>query len=175
MGVPLLLDILLRTGGPACFLSMQASSFATAMSIRQKGTTGKLSPIPFFSLFLNCIVWSLYGILKRDSTVFVPNFIGCFVGGFCSMSFHINASTIQKSDTKIGGLLSLYALGAIVVLTSLSAFYFGDSDIIGSLGVLMAISTIGAPLSTMATVLRDKSTESMPFWTSVSAFLNWYS
>lgn len=45
----------------------------TMYSIKASRSTGDLSPLPYISLFANCVVWSLYGLLNADMTVLLPN------------------------------------------------------------------------------------------------------
>src|SRR5687768_17302065 len=73
--------------GPICFIGLQISSLSTALQILHNKSVGMLSSIPFLSLLVNCIVWSLYGWLKQDFTVFAPNFSGILVSLFCLYAF----------------------------------------------------------------------------------------
>ena len=68
--------LLLSTLGPIFFMGMQISSLQTAYSkIYQRKTVGGLSPIPFLSMFVNGITWTLYGSLKHDEFNYIMNFI----------------------------------------------------------------------------------------------------
>ena len=79
----------LQVAGPLFFLGMQGSALKTALTIIDNKSVNQLSPLPFVSLFVNCVVWSMYGLLKSDNTVLIPNVIGIFVGFFCSFSYQV--------------------------------------------------------------------------------------
>ena len=71
---------LLQVAGPMFFMGMQASQVKTALEIQQKKSVGVLNPIPFTSMLVNCLIWTLYGSLKSDNTIMVPNVTGLLVG-----------------------------------------------------------------------------------------------
>jgi uncharacterized protein with PQ loop repeat len=48
--------------GPITFLGLQLSTLHTTIKIYQARSVGTMSAVPFFTLFVNCVVWSLYGI-----------------------------------------------------------------------------------------------------------------
>lgn len=95
----------LRFAGPIMFTGMQISSVRTAYGIHKAKSTGDLSPLPFTSLVVNCFVWTLYGILKKDLTVLVPNANGILLG-------LIGTVVYQKYSKKLH--TNLYAVGALV-------------------------------------------------------------
>ena len=47
-----------------------------------------------------------------------------------------------------------------------------DDKMVGLLGCCLAVIVMGSPLATLKTVLTDKSTASLPFWTSISGWIN---
>ena len=91
---------------PLCFIGMQFSGWPTIQRIKAEGTTGALSPLPFVSLAVNCAVWAMYGLLKHDKTVLLPNASGLLVGCYFS---HVFAQHSVKSVASI-----LAAAAAIV-------------------------------------------------------------
>ena len=95
----------LRFAGPIMFTGMQISSVRTAYGIHKARSTGNLSPLPFTSLVVNCFVWTLYGILKKDMTVLVPNANGIVLG-------LISAVFYQKYSPRLHA--KLYTLAAFV-------------------------------------------------------------
>ena len=160
--------LLLRIAGPICFMGMQLAALTTAVEIMRLKTVGQLSPIPFLSLMTNSAVWTLYGYLKMDSTVLIPNFTGLVAGLICTSIFHTFATNVEKR---------IYIISASIISLSLFLSSISDYEKLGYLGVLLAIFLMGSPLSTLRTVLRDKSTEALPFWTSLTTFgnsLSWF-
>ena len=156
----------LKVAGPIFFLGLQSASVNTALKIANDKSTGQLSALPFVSLLTNCIIWTLYGYLKSDNTVLVPNAIGIVAGGFGT--FIYNKYSADKP-------LKIYA--ASVILSAIASFlaFTGNWYALGLLGCLLAVAVSGSPLATLKTVIRDKSTASLPFPTSLATWCNAFS
>jgi uncharacterized protein with PQ loop repeat len=155
--------VALQLMGPVFVMCFQASSVKTAVDIMQARSVKQYSIVPFVSLFVNSVLWMYYGVLKSDNTVLVPNLCGVFAGGFCVVVYLMNTPLMQK----------IYIYGIIAML-ALSTFLFvsGNASLLGLIGCGLAIMVMGSPLATVATVVRDKSTASMPFLTSLAGWLN---
>ena len=153
----------LKTAGPAFFLGMQGSSVLTARGILEDRSVGVLSPLPFVSLLTNCIIWSYYGLLRKDSTVLVPNAIGVLSGLGCVAAYQKHAPSAP---------VKLYGGAALVVLVATLLALVGNFQLIGLIGCALAVIVMGAPLATLKTVVQTKSTAAMPFSTSLMGFLN---
>lgn len=154
--------LFLRFAGPVLFLLLQISSILTAREVAN-GSRVNLSPLPNIFLFANCVVWSIFGILKEDATIFVPNFLGFLTSLYCMIIFH---SYIAIKPYK------MYLLAMILTITSFYLAYLGDVSTIGVLGSTLAVLFMASPLAVVRTVIRDKSTQSLPFATSLVIFLN---
>lgn len=154
---------LLAVAGPIFFMSMQLSYLQTAVKIVTKRSDCQLSPIPFVSLVTNCTVMSLYAFLRSNATIFVPNFSGLITGIVCTCAFQTYTSDVKKEIFLIAG--SVLVLAAY--LTAIGAAYP-----LGLVGVCLSVILMGSPLATLATVIRQKSTNSLPFATSVATFFN---
>jgi solute carrier family 50 (sugar transporter) len=134
----------------------------TALKIQQNRSVGEFSPLPFVSLLTNCIIWSYYGALRSDLTVLLPNAVGILSGAFGCYTFQKFSSIPQK----------MIAVAAVLVgITSCFAFR-GDAYLIGLLGCAISIVLSGSPLATVSTVIKTKSTASLPFLLCLSTFLN---
>jgi len=159
-----LLSLILQIAGPIFFMSMQVSYLNTSYKIYIKKQVGGLSPIPFLSLMTNSAVWSLYGSLKSDETIFVPNATGLIAGFICTVIYHHNST--------LGIPGHLYFISASIIIFTIICGIAGDQEIIGSFGVCLAVFLMGSPLSTLRTVINERSTSSLPFFTSLTTFGN---
>lgn len=157
------MDALLSIAGPVFFVGMQISAVNTAMTINILKSVGNLSPLPFFSLLINCVVWSIYGILKWDMTVLLPNGTGLLAGLWCSLVYHKYCDHVPRK---------LYYTGVVAVCFALYFGYIRNDSYIGYLGCFLAVLVMGSPLATLRTVVSDRSTASLPFWTSLSGWFN---
>lgn len=155
---------ILSVAGPLFFMGMQISSLKTAATISYNKSVGSLSPIPFLSLFTNGCVWFIYGCAQNDWTVLIPNFSAILVGAICVIIFQKNS---QKGISNF-----LYSVAFIVVMPSVFFGIAGDTVTLGLVGVFVSILLMGSPLSTVSVVLKERRTDSMPFATSLMAFLN---
>jgi solute carrier family 50 protein (sugar transporter) len=153
----------LQFAGPMFFLSLQGSSVMTAKGIYKNRSSGDLSPLPFISLFTNSFIWSLYGFLKMDPTVLIPNGCGVFSSLYCILAFHKNAIIKPKK---------LYVGSIMIVLGALLLALFNKVRFIGILGCILSVLLSASPLAVLQTVIRDKSTKSLPFVTSFVIWLN---
>ena len=153
----------LQFAGPIFFLSLQFSSVLTANEITKTKSCGLLSPLPFISLFTNSFVWSLYGLLKMDGTVFIPNSCGVLASLYCILAFHKHAVTKPNK---------LYIVSIVISGLALCLAATGNCPIIGVLGCLLSVLLSGSPLAVMRTVIEDKSTTALPFTTSFVIWLN---
>lgn len=153
----------LKVAGPAFFMSMQASSVQTALRIISDKSTRELSPLPFTSLFTNCVIWTYYGLLRSDNTVFIPNLIGIFTGAGCMMSY-------QRYSSK--SPMSLYIVSSSIIAIASILAYLGNFQILGLIGCALAVILSGSPLATLKTVIKTKSTAALPFSMSLTTFFN---
>eukprot|EP01040_Poterioochromonas_malhamensis_P022802 gene22802-27815_t len=149
---PLLVGIL-QVAGPIFFLMLQGSSLRTALEIWNARSVGGYAFLPFASLLTNCVIWTFYGLLKDDYTVLLPNLLGVVTGLVCVGSYKRYA---QASDLPV-------TLGSFIVLiVALSMYMSSSADSLGTLGCALAMLVLGSPLASLGTVIREKSTASMP-------------
>lgn len=161
-----ILEMILSLAGPAFFICLQISSASTAYEISQKKTVGKLSPIPFGSLFINCLLWTAYGLLRNDKAVYVPNGSGFLVSIYCLYVYHQHVGV--KPWNMYGLIACLSILCLLLALTN-------EVQMIGLIGCLLSIILSGSPLAVIKTVITEQSTAALPFYTSLITWLNNFS
>eukprot|EP00981_Chlorochromonas_danica_P009940 scaffold2913_cov181-Ochromonas_danica.AAC.34 len=120
----------LPVAGPLFFLALQVSSIQTALKIISQRSTGKLSHVPFVSLLINSFIWTLYGWMRKDLTVFLPNGMGIFAATFCIWAFHNNA---EVKPWSIYGIIASSLIAGVLLTVikdrSTAALPFGTSFI----------------------------------------------
>ena len=154
----------LSSAGPLINLSLQVASLGIAMDINKRGSVGGLSPVPFVTLLMNCVIWSQYGLLKDNKTVYIPALTGIAAAIFCSAIYDRYSKEVKKA--------SLYRVAFGIIGASTALFMQEQSYLIGIMGCVISVCLLAAPLAALSTVLRDKSTASMPFSTSAINSLN---
>lgn len=161
----------MRTAGPCFFMGMQVASVTSAVRIHTSQSTGQLSSFPFMSLMTNSVLWTMYATLRGDYTVLVPNFIGSVVGLGCVCVYHLHSSReTYESEGRY------YYLGSAAIIGfGLVCSYYGNVELIGTLGVVMCVVLMGSPLAVLNTVLAERNCNAMPFWTSLATWFNTFS
>jgi solute carrier family 50 protein (sugar transporter) len=154
---------ILELAGPTLFIGLQCSSLNTAVSILRDKSIGKLSAVPFGSLFVNCLLWTLYGSIKNNGSVFYPNLLGFFVATFCMSMYHEFA--LKKP-------WDVYLLVSLISLLCLGLAQCNQVHLIGLIGCILSIILSGSPLAVVRTVIQDRSTAALPFATSFVTWLN---
>lgn len=146
---------------------VQLSGIAPIRQVLKEGKTGELSAFPFVSLYTNCAIWELYGILNDDYTIKVANLAGIVLGLSYTAIYSRYAS--QSMMPYYVGSSSL--LG--IMLTSPYWLSIENSiQLLGSFGCISAVVLMASPLTVVKTVIEQKSTQSMPFVVSLAMTLN---
>jgi len=159
-----MLEEILTVVAPLFSFWMQSSLILTALQIRQDRNMHQLSVLPFLTILVNCTVWMIYGYFMKEWSLFASNVIGVVVGIFGTVTYEVYSFISIPTSYYI---LSFSIMG--------SAFVFGMMKLVvvlGMMGVFLAIAVYAAPLATIRTVLKDKSTESMPFAICLTAWLS---
>ncbi|EDQ92271.1 uncharacterized protein MONBRDRAFT_4695 [Monosiga brevicollis MX1] len=158
---------LLSTAGPACFFFLQISGAAPIRQIMREKTTGQFSLLPFISLFTNCVIWTWYGHLLQDPTLFYSNLVGVGAGAAYT-AIYLKHATTSHAPMLLGSaaLCSSVTAGALMLPAEQVAPY------IGYLGDIIAVVLMASPLAVMKTVLQERSTRAMPFVPSLATFFN---
>lgn len=109
------------------------------------------------------MIWMYYGFLIQDSVVYVPNVVGALIGMFCIFAYES-----MSTDSNI----IVYSIVTTVTLLATSFAYLEDSDSLGKLGVGLSAAVAIAPLATLGTIMKDRSTAALPLIPSIMGFCN---
>lgn len=124
---------------------------------------GDLSPIPFIAVLVNSFLWTLYAHLIADITVLLPNATGIFFGGGCVLVYHMYAKSVNKM---------LYVVAMVLMFVGYLLAAYNQDQILGSLGCVIAVFLMGSPLAAIETIIKNRSTASLPFTFSLMVWLN---
>jgi len=146
---------------------VQLSGLSPIRQIIKEGKTGEFSPFPFVSLYTNCAIWELYGILNDDSTIKIANFAGVILG---------LAYTAIYSRYTHQSMMPYYLGSSSLLAVMLSSPYWlsieNSIQLLGSFGCVSAVVLMASPLTVVKTVIQNRSTQSMPFVVSLAMTLN---
>eukprot|EP00922_Rhytidocystis_sp_ex-Travisia-forbesii_P061291 GHVS01090870.1.p1 GENE.GHVS01090870.1~~GHVS01090870.1.p1 ORF type:complete len:686 (-),score=96.60 GHVS01090870.1:516-2573(-) len=166
-----LFTLALQSAAVLSSVAMQLTPAPTILSVSKSRSTGDLEPLPYVMLSLSAILWTMYGVLKQDLIICLPNSIGIFLGIVYVTTYrnHCN-NTLQRS------CLNFYMKGSAGVVVALAVVtVFGGlqrgTTLVGLSAAFFNVISYAAPLSSLGRVLRDKSTASMPYEMSVGSLV----
>lgn len=163
---------LLKLAGPTFTIGMQLSNIKTAMQILKVNSVGSLSPLPFLSLTTNGAAWTLYGLLRDDPTLIIPNLLGFFAGMGCALAYYQILTKEKSENRRVKMNNTLYAISTSLLMTLLLVYRSGNEKMLGAIGCVLSVVLMAAPLSTLQIVLREKCTAALPFSISFTGWCN---
>jgi solute carrier family 50 protein (sugar transporter) len=157
----------LEVAPPLCAQFLFMSGLKVCKEIKEAGTTGSFQPLPFVSMYTNCSVWTIYGLMIDNMTVLAPNVSGLVMGVGYTYWYQKHHPTVLTKEYAIsGGIIATAAAAALTFPAAVAAPY------VGYIGCGLAVVLMASPLAALGTVIKTKSTASMPFITSVATFAN---
>ncbi|CAN6708778.1 unnamed protein product [Malus baccata var. baccata] len=148
----------------------------TFWKIIKKKDTEEFKPDPYMATVLNCLFWIFYGMpfVHPDSTLVVTiNAVGLALEVIYLTIFVVYASA--KGRKKVGLWLAgeVIFFAAVVLITLLCVHGTKNrSMVVGIICDIFNIIMYSSPLTIMAKVIKTKSVEYMPFYLSLTNFLN---
>ena len=144
---------------------------------------GTLNPIPFAWLSIVSLNVILYGLFKKDMSIFLSSVAGYFFGLYYTFSlFHLanerNQKWVKVSILVGNFVLFLFAFLAFIVLNDSSVIGMSDKQNM-ALGIgnsIILISFYLSPFSTIAEVIKTKNSQTinLPFIScAFSASVSW--
>ncbi|KAK3440033.1 hypothetical protein EUGRSUZ_B00360 [Eucalyptus grandis] len=152
------------------------SPIPTFITIWKKKTASGFKPDPYVATVLNCAMWVFYGMpfVHPDSLLVVT--INGF--GFCLELIYVGIFFIyspwkRRRNILLALLVELIFMVAVVAITLLVLHTTGRrSTLVGILCIIFNIGMYTSPLTIMRRVIQTKSVKYMPFFLSLTNFLN---
>ncbi|KEH24860.1 bidirectional sugar transporter SWEET7b [Medicago truncatula] len=148
----------------------------TFYKIIKKKDVEEFKPDPYLATLLNCAFWVFYGmpfVHPNSLLVVTINGVGLVFEVVYLTIFFIYANKKGRKKLLLYLLIEA-AFFAIIVLITMLALHGTTkrSLIVGIICDIFNILMYASPLTIMATVIRTKSVKYMPFWLSLTNFLN---
>jgi len=154
----------LSLAGPLIFCGFLVTTASSGLAIIQDKSVKSLSPVPFITLFSSCFLWSVYGLMKDDNTILLPNIAGTIISGGCVVIYDLYCPKLAWEA---------HCCSLFVLLLTFHLFEQNDVLTMGTAGCIMSVLVTAAPLATISSVIGDKSTASLPpYPTIVAMFFN---
>eukprot|EP00195_Chlamydomonas_chlamydogama_P011063 CAMPEP_0202891162 /NCGR_PEP_ID=MMETSP1392-20130828/1301_1 /ASSEMBLY_ACC=CAM_ASM_000868 /TAXON_ID=225041 /ORGANISM="Chlamydomonas chlamydogama, Strain SAG 11-48b" /LENGTH=259 /DNA_ID=CAMNT_0049574843 /DNA_START=36 /DNA_END=815 /DNA_ORIENTATION=+ len=158
----ILLETIVPALGALISTVMYAVPIKAVTRASQNRTLGDLNPIPFSVTVANTIIWLSYGLLRLDPFITTPNCLGVVMAIYCTVT------TYGLADEKVRSRVRMVLCAEAVLLPVLwvvSAFAFSDvkdqQNLWGLAGNTISLIYYGAPLSSMAEVIRTRNSASI--------------
>ncbi|ERN06624.1 hypothetical protein AMTRI_Chr01g112820 [Amborella trichopoda] len=152
------------------------SPMPTFYMIWKKRAVEHFSAVPYVATLLNCMMWVLYGLpIVHPNSILVVTINGV---GFVLESFYLTMFLIYSTKAqriKVGMYLLCEIVFMAVVIScvlTLAHTHEKRSMIVGILCIIFGTCMYAAPLSVMKRVITTKSVQYMPFFLSLTNFLN---
>jgi uncharacterized protein with PQ loop repeat len=159
----------LSSAGPFFFFLLQISGLRTVWDIRKNQTTVPHQYLPFLSLLVNGVIWSTYGFLSMNVSIYGPNLSCAAFGAFyCYMYAQYKPQTESLVNQNAIGL----AIAAVTVAVAMTLQVAFATKVIGSIGACISLLLMSSPLAQINQVITQKSSAMLPFWFTVAAFCN---
>lgn len=145
------------------------SGLLVCRAFMKKGTSDDTSPFPFVCGFLSCSLWTGYSKLLGDFTLIYINLLGSLMMFSYICAYYVY--TNRKS--RIMKLI----VGVVVILITMQMHTSSIKEIdkkkehLGIMCSILTISFFAAPFANLAHVIRQKSSDSLPFPIIVTSFI----
>ncbi|KAL7752765.1 hypothetical protein RI367_001767 [Sorochytrium milnesiophthora] len=162
-------ELLLSIFATICTIAFFLTSLSTMRKFRQQGSVGSASVVPFIAMFVNCTLWTKYGVLLGDTTVTSVNVVGLILSVYYTYTYYMysdqQASHVER--LVVYAALVVYPVLIYVRMTSLQHAI----DFLGPMACVCTVIMFGSPLVSLSRVIQTKNTSSMSFPLSLASFI----
>ncbi|RDX67340.1 Bidirectional sugar transporter SWEET6b, partial [Mucuna pruriens] len=148
----------------------------TFYQIIKKKSVEEFKPDPYIATVLNCAFWVFYGmpfVHPNSLLVVTINSIGLVFEFVYLAIFFTYAKSKGRKKLVLFLLAEAIFFAAVVLITMLSVHGTKRrSLVVGVICDVFNVMMYVSPLTIMAKVIRTKSVKYMPFWLSLTNFLN---
>lgn len=161
---------LCESAAPFCSIAVFLAPIPTIHQIKRDRRVGDLPLLPYSSMILSGFLWTVYGKLKGEPSVWASNAIGLVLGLYYFYGFTKFAPKESSSSSSSSTLPGRVRHHKMVIWTTfigtMLLYYSGSSlasRIIGFAAVALYLALSGSPLAAVRTVLRTKSAQAIPW------------
>ncbi|KAK6122988.1 hypothetical protein DH2020_043270 [Rehmannia glutinosa] len=152
------------------------SPLPTFFKIWREKSVQSFRPDPYIATVLNCAMWVLYGLplVHPDSLLVVTiNGTGFFIEMFYITIFFIYSDWPKRRKILVALLVEVVFMAVVILITLLGLHGTKSRSLfVGILCIVFNIMMYTSPLTIMKRVIKTKSVKFMPFYLSLTNFLN---
>ncbi|XP_075240676.1 sugar transporter SWEET1-like isoform X2 [Convolutriloba macropyga] len=151
-----------------CTIAMMLAGLPLCTQMMKEGTQN-VQLFPFVAFFVNCMLWSEYGLLKLDMAVIIVNMTGCILEGLYILVY------FRCTKNKMLVLHQVFGAFCIIFPSLVYAKFVASNlrkalSVLGMICIAASVVNFGSPLAAIKRVMQTKSTESMSLlWCLIAA------
>jgi solute carrier family 50 (sugar transporter) len=156
---------------PAASIAVFLAPMPTIQNVIRDRSVGTLPLLPYSSMVASATLWTTYGVLKNEPSIWSANGVGLLLGTYYFYNF---LQFAPKAAPTLPGSQEQHvkAVIAVTVATLITAASPLPPSFIGSVGVLLCMFMFGSPLAALKTVMQTKSAKAIPLPFAVASTLN---
>ena len=169
-----LLNVLSDTTTVCTFFQFISGS-EVVLSFRKKGNTGDTSSLPFVVGTANSVIWFKYGVLVDQANMKIVNAMGFFFLGGYAVAFYVYA--LRRSSINKQIFCAMASLFTLLAFVDRQETKEEKLALLGSVGAALSVLFCAAPLASIGAVVKNKTSESLPFYMILMTFvitLQWW-
>ena len=156
---------------PPLGIVLCAAPIPTIRNIKSNENVGSLPLLPYSCMVGNCFLWSTYGLLKHQASIWGPNLIGTILALYYCRTYikysPKSSPTLPGSvDQHVISIMAVFGAVAAAVLCSINPSYVGQT------AVIFCIALFASPLAALKTVVATKSAKSIPWPFTIASVIN---
>lgn len=167
---------LCATLAPIASIVNLASPAPTVYRIHRQESTQSLPLLPYTSMIANCLLWAVYGVLKKDISIWGTNGVGLIMGVIYSTVFVKYCNSDINKGSKSSTNIARHRNGLIAILLYTALLYSHGSpsstELLGNTAVVFCLILFASPLSVLRNVIKTQSAHSIPTPFAVATLIN---
>lgn len=142
-----------------CTIGMMLAGLPLCTQMLKEGTQN-VQLLPFVTFFVNCMLWSEYGLLKSDFALIVVNMTGCILEGlYIFVYFRCTKNKMLVLQQLFGAFCVIFP--SLVYAKFVASNLRNALSVLGKICICACIVNFGSPLAAIKRVMQTKSSESM--------------
>ncbi|KAI9183071.1 putative SWEET sugar transporter [Blastocladiella emersonii ATCC 22665] len=149
---------------------------AAVRGMHKANSVGQADVFPFLSMFINCTLWTKYGVLLPDSVIVTVNATGLALSVVYLAVYYVHT---QERDAMENKLLATALIVYPILIYSQFATLDAATRHVGLLACLGTVVMFGSPLASLGRVIAAKNASSMSLTSMVMSLVTsflwtWY-
>lgn len=168
---------------PLAAIVVFTAPYPTIQRIQKNRSVGNLPLLPYSSMIASSFLWSVYGVLLKESKIWLTNSVGLVFGLYYFLNF---IKHTQQKATSLPGTVRQHFQGCFAIVAGSAAWVLicyltvrrkgmwmeYAAGFIGNTAVVFCMLMFASPLSALKAVLRTKSAKSIPLPFTLATILN---